>query len=161
MTQAPGRLLGFRHVCPTPRHTVISPVGSYANRRGPHALHDLSLSPEKVNRGDAYEDHTTQISFIGSYYHRCHSSPVLCCFRMGKQCDYVDYKECVQASGTHGECVANQQKDKAPSGTGPYCLVTPYDTKWIYDDDLGMPHGCIDRKFSTYKNAACVENPNR
>ena len=89
------------------------------------------------------------------------AAPYCAVFAWGKQCDYVDYKECLRAAGTHGECVTNRQEDEAPSGTAPYCLVTPYGTKCIYDDAPACRMAASIENSQLVKNASCVENPNR
>jgi hypothetical protein len=89
------------------------------------------------------------------------AAPYCAVFAWGKQCDYVDYKDCLRAAGTHGKCVTNQQEDKASSGTSPFCLVTRYGTKCIYDDAPACRMAASIENSQLIKNAACVENPNR
>ena len=89
------------------------------------------------------------------------AAPYCAVFAWGKQCDYVDYNECLRAAGTHGECVTNRQEDRAPSETAPYCLVTPYGTKCIYDDAPACRMAASIENSQLIKNASCVENPNR
>jgi hypothetical protein len=53
------------------------------------------------------------------------AGPYCAVFAWGKVCDYNDLNECLRAADSDGRCEINQKEDKAPSGTAPFCLVTP------------------------------------
>ena len=54
------------------------------------------------------------------------AAPFCAVFSFGKQCYYYDYNACLQAAGTSGACVINQEEAKAPSGSAPFCVVASY-----------------------------------
>jgi hypothetical protein len=60
------------------------------------------------------------------------AAPYCAAFAWGKLCDYDDFNECLRAAGSHGGCEINHKEDKAPSGTAPFCPVTPQGTQCIY-----------------------------
>jgi hypothetical protein len=82
-------------------------------------------------------------------------------FAWGKQCDYVTYDECLRAAGSHGGCEFNSQEDKPAPGTAPFCLVTPYVTKCIFDDAPACRMAASIENSEIIKQAECVANPNR
>jgi hypothetical protein len=85
-------------------------------------------------------------------------------FAWGKSCDYVNLEDCLRAAGRDGGCEVNPKEDKAPSGTAPFCLVTPYSTKCIYDDAPTCRMAASIERSRFIQNGApgvCTENPNR
>ena len=82
-------------------------------------------------------------------------------FPWGKECDYVTYEECLGAAGSQGGCEFNRNEDKPAPGTAPYCLVTPSETKCIYDDAPACRMAASIQNSQIVKRAECVANPNR
>lgn len=84
-----------------------------------------------------------------------HAAPFCAVFSYGKQCFYYDYNSCLQAAGSQGACVVNQDEMRAPSSGAPFCVVASYGTQCYYYD----AQSC--RQAAASQNAACVVNPNR
>ena len=163
MTGAPGYLLGFRQVCPTldvlpfPRSALMPTcevpmpfaiclhLQQKLRKEMPVRMKIIMLSSFLLAL-------TTSVAM---------AAPYCAVFAWGKQCDYVDYKDCLRAAGSRGQCVRNQQEDKTSPGTAPFCLVTRYGTKCIYDDAPACRMAASIENSQLIKNAACVENPNR
>ena len=85
-------------------------------------------------------------------------------FAWGKSCGYVNLDECLRAAGSQGGCEINPKEDKAPSGTAPFCLVTPYSTKCIYDDAATCRMAASIERSRFIQNGepgVCEVNPNR
>jgi hypothetical protein len=82
-------------------------------------------------------------------------------FAWGKQCDYVTYEECLRAAGSHGGCEINSKEEKAAPGTAPFCLVTPYGSKCIFDDAPACRMAASIENSEVVKRAECVANPDR
>jgi hypothetical protein len=95
---------------------------------------------------------TTSVAMAASY---------CAVFAWGKQCDYVTYAECLGAVGSQGGCEFNRNEDKPAPGTAPYCLVTPSETKCIFDEAPGCRMAASIENSEIIKRAECVENPNR
>lgn len=83
------------------------------------------------------------------------AAPYCAVFSFGKQCYYYDYSSCVQAAGSQGACVINQEEVKAPSGSAPFCVVASYGTQCSYYD----AQSC--RQAAASANAVCAINSNR
>jgi len=94
---------------------------------------------------------TTSVAMAASY---------CAVFAWGKQCDYVDYKDCLRAAGAHGECIINEKEDEAASGTAPFCLVTPYSTKCIFEDAAACRRAASMENSALITTAVCAANPN-
>src|SRR5262245_31810745 len=76
-------------------------------------------------------------------------------FAWGKSCDYPTLEDCLRAAGTEGGCEANPKDDEAPPpGTAPFCLVTPYRKKCIYEneDTCSMEASMEHSVFIQYDN---------
>ena len=89
------------------------------------------------------------------------AAPYCAVFAWGKQCDYATYEECARAAGSDGACEFNSQKDKAGPGSAPYCLVTTFETKCIFDDAPACRIAASIQNSQIVKRAQCVANPNR
>lgn len=83
------------------------------------------------------------------------AAPFCTVFSYGKQCFYYDYTSCLQAAGTSGACVINQDETQAQSGSAPFCVKASYGSQCFYYD----AQSC--REAASSQNAACVVNPNR
>ena len=85
-------------------------------------------------------------------------------FAWGKSCDYINLDDCLRAAGSDGGCEINPKENKAPSGTAPFCLVTPYSTKCIYDDAETCRMAASMERSIFIQNGqpgVCEVNPNR
>ena len=82
-------------------------------------------------------------------------------FAWGKQCDFVTYEDCLRAAGSHGGCEIHSKEDKMVSDTAPFCLVTPYGTKCIFDDAQACRLAALIENSELIKQAECVANPKR
>ena len=89
------------------------------------------------------------------------AAPYCAVFAWGKVCDYNGLNECLRAAGSDGECKINQKEDKAPSGTAPFCLVTPRGTECIYDDAPACRMAASINTPAFANKVVCAENPNR
>ena len=61
-------------------------------------------------------------------------------------------------------CSANRQAEETPAGTAPFCLVTPYSKKCIYEDAPTCRMAASMERSAFIQNGepgVCVENPNR
>lgn len=83
------------------------------------------------------------------------AAPFCTVFSYGKNCIYYDYNSCLQASGSSGACIVNQDEVRTTSNGGPFCVVASYGTQCIYYD----AQSC--RQAAASENAACVVNPNK
>lgn len=56
------------------------------------------------------------------------AAPFCAVFSYGTQCWYYTYDQCLQAAGSQGACIINQEEARPPSGgaTAPFCVVTSY-----------------------------------
>ena len=84
-----------------------------------------------------------------------YAAPYCAVFSYGRQCYYYDWNTCVQAAGTQGACVINQEEAHPPSGSAPFCVVASYGTQCFYFD----AQTC--RQAAAAANAVCAINPNR
>jgi hypothetical protein len=85
-------------------------------------------------------------------------------FAWGKSCDYVSLEECLRAAGSQGGCEVNPKENEASSGTAPFCLVTPYSRKCIYDNAATCRMAASMERSIFIQNGepgVCAENPNR
>lgn len=85
-------------------------------------------------------------------------------FAWGKSCDYVNLEDCLRAAGSQGGCEANPKGDEASSGTAPFCLVTPYSRKCIYDNAATCRMAASMERSRFIQNdepGVCTENPDR
>jgi len=89
------------------------------------------------------------------------AGPYCAVFAWGTVCDYNDLKECLRAAGSDGGCEVNQKKDKAPSGSAPFCLVTSESRECIYDDAPACRMAASINTPAFANKVACVENSNR
>lgn len=85
----------------------------------------------------------------------CCAAPFCAVFSYGKQCFYYDYKDCLNAVGSEGACIVNQQEARTPSGGAPFCVVASFGTQCFYYD----ANSC--RQAAASSNGACVVNSNR
>lgn len=85
------------------------------------------------------------------------AAPFCAVFSYGTQCWYYTYDQCLQAAGSQGACIINQEEARPPSGgaTAPFCVVTSYATQcWYYD-----AQSC--QQAAAASGGACAINPNR
>lgn len=82
-------------------------------------------------------------------------------FTWGKQCDYATFEECVRTTGGRAECQISAVENKPAPGMAPYCLVTPYETKCIFDSHPACRMAASIENSEIIKQAECVANPNR
>jgi len=85
-------------------------------------------------------------------------------FAWGKSCDYITLEDCLRAAGSQGGCEVNPKEDEASSGTAPFCLVTPYSRKCIYDDASTCRMTAMMERSRFMQNdepGVCTENPDR
>jgi hypothetical protein len=84
-----------------------------------------------------------------------HAAPFCAVMSYGKSCRYYDYDACLDAAGSDGACVVNQEDVMAPSGLSfPFCVVNSYGTHCIYRD----AGSC--RRAAASDSGACIVNPN-
>lgn len=82
-------------------------------------------------------------------------------YAWGKACDFATYEDCLRAAGREGGCEFNPKEDKPAPGSAPYCLVTPFETKCIFDDASACHLAAKVQNSEIIKRAECVANPNR
>ena len=82
-------------------------------------------------------------------------------FAWGKQCDFGTIEDCLRAAGSQGGCEIESEEDKPAPGTAPFCLVTPYATKCIFDNAPACRFAASIENSEVIKQAKCVGNPNR
>src|SRR5262245_56877986 len=86
-------------------------------------------------------------------------------FAWGKSCDYPTLEDCLRAAGNEGGCEGNPKDDEAPPpGTAPFCLVTPYKKKCIYENEVTCRMAASMERSVFMQNdqpGVCRENPNR
>ena len=83
------------------------------------------------------------------------AAPFCAVFSYGKQCYYYTYDACLQAAGSQGACVTNNEEVRAPSSGAPFCVVASYGTQCYYYD----AQSC--RQAAASAGGACAVNPNR
>jgi hypothetical protein len=83
------------------------------------------------------------------------AAPFCTVLSYGKNCFYYDYNSCLQAAGSSGACVVNQDEVRTPSSGAPFCVVASYGAQCFYYD----AQSC--RQAASSQNAVCVVNPNR
>ena len=83
------------------------------------------------------------------------AAPFCAVFSYGKQCYYYTYDDCLQAAGSQGACVANNEEVRAPSSGAPFCVVASYGTQCFYYN----AESC--RRAASSAKGACIVNPSR
>lgn len=82
-------------------------------------------------------------------------------FTWGKHCGYETYEECLRAAGNPRGCEINPVDGTPTAETAHYCLVTPDETKCIFDTFPACRFAASIENSEIIKQAECVENPNR
>lgn len=83
------------------------------------------------------------------------AAPFCAVFSYGKHCYYYNYQSCLQAVGSQGACVINEEEARPPSGDAPFCVVTSFGTQcWYYD-----AQSC--RRAAVSSGGVCAVNPDR
>ena len=87
--------------------------------------------------------------------------PFCAVFTWGKQCEFATEDECLRAAGSRGRCEIDSEKHTPAPGAAPFCLVTPYATKCIFDDASACRFAASIENSDLIKQAKCVANPNQ
>ena len=74
------------------------------------------------------------IASLFCFANASYSAPFCAVFSHGKQCNFYNYNQCMQAAGDRGTCVTNRDEVSVPSGGSPFCVITSVGTQCNYYD---------------------------